>query len=519
MRARLRTAWSSRGGGRWLALAFVALYLLSTGGNLFISDGEVIFKTTAELVFARQLALQPDPGLPQIVAGRDGRYFSKYGLGHPLAAVPFFRVGAQLASWRGGGTAGDQLLRLTTVSMNALLSAGAVLLLYLIGRDLYGARAALMVAALYGLATPAWVYSKVYFSEPLLTLCLLLALYATLRAARGQHWLWPLLAGAAAGYAMLTKPLAGVALPVFAVYIALGGAICNLQSAICNLRRGLLLVVAYTLGALPLIAFTLWHNWYRFGSIANNGYGAEFFSTPWYIGLYGLLWGSGRGLLWYAPPLLLALWAWGALWRARRDLALLWAALIVPPLLITARWWAWHGGWGWGPRLIVPYLPFALLAIGFLLYQGRGWRRAVALLVAGALVQLPGVAVNFNTYMAAVVLPSPVGQQLAAPAAPQQAGTMQQTLPYLLPDDLAYHVIEYSPLIGQWRMLLRGEGLFWHGLDWAALGVPARVAPLLPAFLLSLLVLSLVMLSRQLVAFNNQVAHARAGHGEQEVLR
>lgn len=505
----LRLLGPSRSGGRWLTLTFLALYMLSTGGNLFISDGEVVFKTTAELVYARRIDLTPDPGLPQIVPGRDGLFFSKYGLGMPLAAVPFFRLGGLLAPIGATPAASDRILRLVTVSLNAVLGAAGVLLLFLIALP-FGQRPALMVAVLYGLATPAWVYSKVFFSEPLLAACLLLATLATLRAVGRRAarrpgdaaeplaatYLWALLAGGAAGYALLTKPMAGLALPAFGLFVALAGT--------ASLRTRASRLACFGLGALPLVALTLWHNWYRFGSLRDNGYGAEFFSTPWFIGLYGLLASSGRGLLLYAPPTLLALAGLATLWRRDRALTLLVAGLIVPPLLLTARWWAWHGGWGWGPRLIMPYLPLLLLAAAALLSSGRGWRWAWALLVAGALVQLPGVAVDFNAYMAGLVLPSPVGRQLAAPAAAQNPDTLEATLPYLLPDDLAYYIPEYSPIVGQWRMLLRGEGLFVCLGDSGSCGLPRSLATLAAGLWLALLLASLAMLRRVLTAFNNR---------------
>jgi 4-amino-4-deoxy-L-arabinose transferase-like glycosyltransferase len=514
-------------GGIYLALALLALYLLSTGGDLFISDGEVILKTTAALAFEGRIALVPDPGLPQIVPGRDGRFFSKYGLGQPLAAVPFFRAGLVFARLGADAAAGDKIMRLTLIGFNALAGAASALALYLAARQLADERAALMVAALYGLATPAWPYAKIFFSEPLLTLCLLVALFAALRASAsageegGQRALaWALLCGLAAGYAALTKPLAGVALPAFALYLGFA-ALRRGRHAPASRRSRFgafgVQLSAFAAGAAPLVALTLFHNYHRFGSIADNGYGAERFSTPFFIGLYGLLFSGGRGALWYAPPLVLGLVALPTLWRQSRALTLLVAALALPPLLISASWWAWHGGWGWGPRLIAPYIPLVLLAAAPLLGQGRGWALAWATLLLGILVQLPGVVVNFNQYMAQVIA-SPVGRQLAAPAAAQVPGTLEATLPYLLPEDLAYHIAEYSPILGQWRMLLRGEGFFVTGFDLAARGLPPPVATALTLSWLVMLLLAAALLSRRLITFKPPTQHASQPRGEREAL-
>jgi len=54
-------------------------------------------------------------------------------------------------------------------------------------------------------------------------------------------------------------------------------------------------------------------------------------------------------------------------------------------------WWAWHGGWSWGPRFLVPLLPLSCLPLG-LLPARRGWRAALIVALAlGAAVNALGV--------------------------------------------------------------------------------------------------------------------------------
>ncbi len=74
-------------------LFFACLYILSIGRGFYTSDGEVMFKTAAALVERHSFALEPDPGLPQIVRGHDGRMYSKYDPGLPLLLVPFYVTG------------------------------------------------------------------------------------------------------------------------------------------------------------------------------------------------------------------------------------------------------------------------------------------------------------------------------------------------------------------------------------------------------------------------------------------
>jgi hypothetical protein len=57
---------------------------------------------------------------------------------------------------------------------------------------------------------------------------------------------------------------------------------------------------------------------------------------------------------------------------------------------LAAPWWAWHGVWGWGPRLIVPAVP-ALAAVGAArMAQWGRWPRGLVLGVSIA-VNIPGL--------------------------------------------------------------------------------------------------------------------------------
>lgn len=96
------------------------------------------------------------------------------------------------------------------------------------------------------------------------------------------------------------------------------------------------------------------------------------FSYPFVLGVAAILFSFGRGLLFFMPGL--ALWLDGRTRRLVRPapgqpavaLMLLFTAGLV---LVYARWWAWYGGIGWGPRFFV----FAAIPASVLL-AARIWR-------------------------------------------------------------------------------------------------------------------------------------------------
>ena len=153
-----------------------------------------------------------------------------------------------------------------------------------------------------------------------------------------------------------------------------------------RLRWGVMLALLVRRHWRPFVSFlvpvvmagvlSLWWNWVRYGSIWDSGYvETERFSAVWWFGVSGLLVGPARGLLWYSPVLLLAIP--GAVWfwrHARLHALLLSCILVVIYVLFYGKWYMWHGGYSWGPRFMVPTLPFLALLTGPAL--AHGWYRA-----------------------------------------------------------------------------------------------------------------------------------------------
>ena len=86
--------------------------------------------------------------------------------------------------------------------------------------------------------------------------------------------------------------------------------------------------------------------------------GLRGFSYPFFFGLLSILFSFGKGLIFFVPGLLLPVR--GLLHKAAPDLKLdiygiylLWVAFVVGLILVYSPWWAWYGGWFWGPRFFL----------------------------------------------------------------------------------------------------------------------------------------------------------------------
>ena len=412
----------------WLGLLLLTLYMLCAGGQPFISDGEVMLITAMRLVDERTVSLPEGAAIyPQTVRRADGYLFSKYGLGQPLAAAPLYAFGRYVLGQRVVGAAEPFYVgRFVALLLPAFATAltGALLCAWA-GRLYRSARIGLALGLLYGVGTLAWPYSRFFFSEPLFTAALVLS---ALMIARGR----PLLAGLAFGYALLTRVGGLVLLPAFGIYLWLAAddrppttddsLRAGARRSVVGRRLPIVIrqLLWFGLGIVPFALAMIGYNWVRFRSLAERGYAGEGFTGNLLEGLYGLLLSPGKSVFLYVPLLLALPWAVRPFARRFPAEAALAGMLAAITLVQSALWWIWWAGWGWGPRFLVPLMPFAVLMLGVLVepktesqepaanapvsnYSSRFSAlsfRLVALLTLSVGVNLLGILVDFNPYIA-----------------------------------------------------------------------------------------------------------------------
>lgn len=98
-----------------------------------------------------------------------------------------------------------------------LLGVTNVGVTYLLGRLIFGRAAGLLAGLLVALDGPLLIYERYVLSETLFALLLGLAMLAAVVAVKRGGWRRWLLAGVALGLAILTRPVAQIAIPLFAL--------------------------------------------------------------------------------------------------------------------------------------------------------------------------------------------------------------------------------------------------------------------------------------------------------------
>ena len=284
--------------------------------------------------------------LVQLLSGH-GISNAQYSLIGPIFAAPLWFIGrlfAQPAAW--------------VESYNTLLYALGLLALYLLLRRHMEGRLLRAFLLLMTLASMFPYHLTQFYGEVFTA-----ALVAVGLALATLHR-----RGALGGLALVAIGVANTPAAIVGLGLALARRIWQTR----RLRAGLALLAA--------LALIVGESWLRRGGALNDGYqnnsgvhtlmpfsGAPGFSYPLLLGLLAILLSFGNGLIFYTPGLFLPMRRRiGELWGAGSPIWAmysLWLCFVAGLILVYAKWWAWYGGWFWGPRFFL----FACIPASFAL--------------------------------------------------------------------------------------------------------------------------------------------------------
>jgi hypothetical protein len=409
-----------RAGPAVLAAALFTVYVATSGGHLYSPDERTVYATALALVEHGSIAIRDrDPySLNELGLGttrrvsEDGVYhgYSKYGLTASLLAAPLY-LGGKLAgvlplSWSPRFPFPDYSLPPATLVINQAATAlSAALLFVLAQRAGCSASAAAFASGAYAFGTIAWPFARTLFTLPLAGAVLLVTAWALVRAGEpGRGRAWYALAGISFGLTIATRYELGLlASPALLLLWPWRAWWLNTSRPGWRDRLTSLLTFAAPCAA-ALVLLVLWPNVLRTGSPWHTGYGGqqslEAFSPKPYLGIFGLLFSPGFGLLVYAPPALAGLAALPVLWQDCRRLGAAAFWLSASSVLFYGAFDVWYGGFTWGPRYLLAALPWMCLPLAALWQRsrsnllGRLWLLGLAL--GGSAVNLLAVVFDWN---------------------------------------------------------------------------------------------------------------------------
>lgn len=233
----------------------------------------------------------------------------------------------------------------------------------------------LLCAAIF-LGSPLWYYARALFSEGTMTL-LAVAAYALYISKMKT-----ILPGILIGIGMLFKPV----FIVLAIPLAFDLARNKKWGGVCRLCAGVLLGT----GAFLLL------NYRMNGSIFKAMQPFILGNTAY--GVWGLLTDGKRGLLMLCPSLIAALALWPECIRKFGRAAWLPASGALLYVIIVATYGLWRGGDSYGPRYLVPVVPFILLPL--FLFVGRPSRLGALKMGLGVFLIITSIFINANAAIA-----------------------------------------------------------------------------------------------------------------------
>jgi hypothetical protein len=352
--------------GVTLVVAGVALLLSRTSIDNY--DGQIMGQVATGIVDRHSIVVRYD-------AFHLNTPHSFYGIGMSLLMIPGI-LGSKVV-----GTSEAAGIMITNVWLLGLLGGAAYVWCRL--RPLT-VRLSAAVALVIALGLGMLPFASTGFAEVALALAVLLGMIGLRATAR--HWSWgPVLVGVAAGAAIVTRDDSIV---LVVPWLLIG---CLLQATAGQRIAALRGVV---LGGLPFLALWAWYNTARWGSPVTVGYdGILRFNHSFLAGVYGLVLSPGRGLVLYAPVVLVALWGLRRSYRRDRVSTAVAVLLVLSRIVFYAPYWGWYAGGGFGPRYVLPAVP--ALGLGLMEVASRfGEIRRPARIAVAALAAL-SVGIGF----------------------------------------------------------------------------------------------------------------------------
>ena len=398
---------------------FLIINLISSGGHLDWSDGVLTFLVVEGLVTKYSAKLRSD--LPSISSlyGESEQKQLKLGEAHythrslllAVISAPVYYVATILSI---------SPVFLVAYLVNSFIIALTSLVIFCFSLEIYNSRKiAFILSLIFTGCSFILPYNTSLFPQPLQALCMVLSAYflyisgddvSCLLISRIARYVdnnsgsnikkvctrketcFVVLGGLFLGLSVFANPTSVIVIPGFVAY--------GIFSMIHRRKKISFFLISLAI-VLALVGLS---NYIRFGSFTEFGY-YQYASWSWsnlgWTGLVGLWISPGAGLIFYFPIVILLPLALKYMYRENRWLFF----LIV--YIISIHWLyfgtlsymepiSWSGGLAWGPRYLVPVLPFITLALGSLLTHLRSNKQKLSLFKVSTITSLCVIGFMIN---------------------------------------------------------------------------------------------------------------------------
>ena len=374
----------------------------------YLTAESILTKGTLALEFPPKEEAEKTHFLPQSRSryvhaapqGTNGEYYSKYGTGWAVSMTPFYILGS-LISKIFPGIDSTYVKFFMVSTMGPLLGAFSCLLLLLILKKLnYSLKHGVFISLMYGIGSMSVFYSREPYVESLDVILIMSALYFFIKF-RERENIWSLFnSGILIALTFSTKFYNVLLILPF----ILGILMTLKQKGKLNVTYAYSVVKILSIFLIPILVSMFLigtENYFKYGSPIKTGYSGQISIIPFYIGLYGLLFSSGRGIFFYNIPIFLSFLGLKKFWTRNKEMATIVLSAFILYLISISNLSNWSAGESWGPRFFLPFIPLLLLPILSVLKQvnkGIFIYIPVTLLLIGFFIQIPTMVIDIGKW-------------------------------------------------------------------------------------------------------------------------
>jgi hypothetical protein len=381
---------------------FFLLNVLTSGGHLDWWDGIEAFLVTESMVLRHSAKLHPDvPTLEKmpfdvaysvysnkvIQTGNNSLsketitlepVYTVRSLFLSAIGVPFYHLALSISA---------PPIAVIGLLVNSMLIALTCVVIFCFSQDVYGKKwISFSLSLIFGVCSFVWPYHTSFWVQPLQGLTLISGIYflyksiqyhrtfenlqqrqlSVIQPIRNKSTYFSFLGGLFLGLSIFAHATSIILIPGFIIYIIL------------SLRQqGKSTIIVFLTTLFVTSFFVGLTNFLRFGSFTEFGYGyfATFETHNGWAGLIGLLFSPGAGLVFFFPISVLTILGAKYMYSKNRSLLLICSYVIIANWLYIGTLsfgfepFAWSGAIAWGPRYLIPVLPFIILILGQLLQE------------------------------------------------------------------------------------------------------------------------------------------------------
>ena len=241
-----------------------------------------------------------------------------------------------------------------------LITAISTAILFSICRTYnFSLKISITIAFLYVFTTMAWAYSSTAMNVVLVSMIILLSFYFYRKFIQNQSSSSLIFCGFSLGISVLVRYDSFIIVGIILVFLI--GTILKNKSKLKNLTC-LLIPLFFCAIIFMGINYIQFGTFLEYGFKTESGYGLGS-TSPIHVGVFGLLLSPGAGLFIFSPILFTIFVSFFDFYKKDKSSFLIFSAYLVSMLVFFGNLETWHGFVSWGPRYLLPVIPFLLIPL------------------------------------------------------------------------------------------------------------------------------------------------------------